>query len=107
MLNDGRWQGQQLVPREWVRLSSQRHTEQTFPNWSLDGIYGYGYQWWPADFRGEYGKFSAITGVGYGGQRLFVIPENDMVVTIFAGNYGNGIWRMSEQVLAEIMVAAP
>jgi len=107
MLNDGRWQGQQLVPREWVRLSSLRHTEQTFPNWSLDGIYGYGYQWWPADFRGEYGQFSAIAGVGYGGQRLFIIPEKDMVVTIFAGNYGNGIWRMSEQVLAEILAAAP
>lgn len=107
MLNDGRWQGQQLVPREWVRLSSQRHMEQTFPNWSLDGIYGYGYQWWPANFRGEYGEFSALAGVGYGGQRLFVIPEKDMVVTIFAGNYGNGIWRMSEQVLAEIVAAAP
>ena len=107
MLNDGRWQGQQLVPREWVRLSSQRHMEQTFPNWSLDGIYGYGYQWWPANFRGEYGEFSALAGVGYGGQRLFVIPEKDMVVTIFAGNYGNGIWRMSELVLAEIVAAAP
>ena len=107
MLNDGRWQGQQLVPREWVRLSSQRHMEQTFPNWSLDGIYGYSYQWWPANFRGEYGEFSALAGVGYGGQRLFVIPEKDMVVTIFAGNYGNGIWRMSEQVLAEIVAAAP
>ena len=107
MLNEGRWNGQQIVPREWIRLSFQRHTEQTFPNWSLDGIYGYGYQWWPADFRGEYGEFSAIAGVGYGGQRLFVIPEKDLVVTIFAGNYGNGIVRMSEQVLAEIVAAAP
>jgi len=107
MLNDGRWRGQQLVPREWVRLSSQRHMEQTFPIWSFDGIYGYGYQWWQANFHGEYGKFSAIVGVGYGGQRLFVIPHKDMIVTIFAGNYGNGIWRMSEQVLAEIMAAAP
>ena len=107
VLNGGRWNGQQVVPREWIRVSSQRHTEQSFPNWSLDGIYGYGYQWWPADFRAEYGEFSALAGVGYGGQRLFIIPEKDMVVTIFAGNYGNGIWRMSEQVLAEIMAAAP
>jgi CubicO group peptidase (beta-lactamase class C family) len=105
--NDGRWRGRQLVPGEWVRLSSQRHMEQTFPIWSFNGIYGYGYQWWQANFRGEYGEFSALAGVGYGGQRLFIIPEKDMVVTIFAGNYGNGIWRMSEQVLAEIMAAAP
>jgi CubicO group peptidase (beta-lactamase class C family) len=107
VLNQGRWHGQQVVPREWIRVSTQRHTEQTFPNWSLDGIYGYGYQWWAANFRGEYGDFSAIAGVGYGGQRLFVIPEKDMVVTIFAGNYGNGLWRVSEQVLAEIVAAAP
>ena len=107
VLNQGRWRGRQIVPREWIRISTQRHTEQTFPNWSLDGIYGYGYQWWPANFRGEYGEFSATSGVGYGGQRLFVIPEKDMVVTIFAGNYGNGLWRVSEQVLAEIVAAAP
>ena len=107
VLNQGRWRGQQIVPREWMRISTQRHTEQTFPNWSLDGIYGYGYQWWPANFGGEYGEFSAITGVGYGGQRLYVIPEKDMVVTIFSGNYGNGLWRVSEQVLAEIIAAAP
>ena len=106
-MNGGRWNGRQIVSQEWIRVSLQRHTEQSFPNWSLDGIYGYGYQWWPAHFRGEYGRFSALAGVGFGGQRLFVIPEKDMVVTIFAGNYGNGLHRVSEQVLAEIMAAAP
>jgi CubicO group peptidase (beta-lactamase class C family) len=105
VLNGGRWRGQQIVARDWIRISTQRHTEQTFPNWSLDGIYGYGYQWWHAAFRGEYGEFKAITGVGYGGQRLFVIPAKDLVVTIFAGNYGTGLWRVSEQVLAEIIAA--
>ncbi len=105
VLNQGKWQGQQVVPSEWIEISTLRHTEQTFPNWSLDGVYGYGYQWWHADFRGQYGSFSAITGVGYGGQRLFVIPQMDVVVTIFAGNYGTGLHRVSEQVLAEIIAA--
>jgi CubicO group peptidase (beta-lactamase class C family) len=105
VLNGGRWRGQQIVARDWIRISTQRHTEQTFPNWSLDGIYGYGYQWWHAAFRGEYGEFKAITGVGYGGQRLFVIPAKDLVVTIFAGNYGTGLWRVSEQVLDAIIAA--
>ncbi len=43
----------------------------------------------------------AITGVGYGGQRLFVIPEKGLVGTIFTGNYGTGPKRVSEQVLRE------
>ncbi|MDH3858047.1 MAG: beta-lactamase family protein, partial [Gammaproteobacteria bacterium] len=107
VLNQGRWKGRQIVPREWIQISTRRHTEQTFSIWSFDGIYGYGYQWWHGNFNGEYGDFTAITGVGYGGQRLFIIPDKKLVVTIFAGNYGNGIWRMSEQVLAEIVAAAP
>lgn len=108
VLNEGRWKGRQIVPRAWILASTQRHMEQSFPTiWSLYGIYGYGYQWWHGNFSGEYGDFTAITAVGYGGQRLFVIPEKKLVVTIFAGNYGNGIWRMSEQVLAEIVAAAP
>lgn len=107
VLDGGRWQGRQVVPRKWIEASIRRHTEQTFANWSLDGIYGYGFQWWPGNFGGEYGEFSAITGVGLGGQRLFIVPERDLVVTIFAGNYDTGLHRVSEQVMAEIIAAAP
>jgi CubicO group peptidase (beta-lactamase class C family) len=107
VLDNGRWKGEQVVPRKWIELSTRRHTEQTFSIWSYGGIYGYGYQWWQGNFRGKYGEFSAITGVGYGGQRLFIVPERDLVVTIFAGNYGTGLWRVSEQVMAEIIAAAP
>lgn len=107
VLNEGRWQGRQIVPREWILASSMRHIEQTYPLWSQDGVYGYGYQWWHGEFRLPASSFTAISGVGYGGQRLFVVPERKLVVTIFAGNYGTGIWRMSEQVLAEIVAAAP
>lgn len=107
VLDQGRWKGRQVVPRQWLEVSMRRQTEQTFPIWSFDGIYGYGFQWWQGNFSGEYGDYSAIVGVGYGGQRLFIVPERDLVVTIFAGNYGNGLWRVSEQVMAEIIAAAP
>jgi CubicO group peptidase (beta-lactamase class C family) len=107
VLDNGRWKGQQIVPRKWIELSTRRHTEQTFPIWSFGGIYGYGYQWWQGNFSGKHGEFSAITGLGYGGQRLYIVPERDLVVTIFSGNYGNGLWRVSEQVMAEIIAAAP
>lgn len=107
VLDQGRWRGRQVVPREWIEMSTLRHTEQSFANWSLGGIYGYGYQWWHGNFTGSYGEYSAIVGVGLGGQRLFIVPERDLVVTIFAGNYNTGLWRVSEQVMARIIAAAP
>ena len=107
VLHQGRWANRQVVPRAWVRVSSQRHMEQTFPIWSNDGVYGYGYQWWHGRFSGDFGELTALTGVGYGGQRLFVIPGRDIVVTIFAGNYGSGHYRVSEAILAEVVAAAP
>ena len=107
MLHGGVWAGKQVVPAEWVRQSSQRHTEQTNASWSMNGIYGYGYQWWHGNFTSEWDNVTAITGVGYGGQKLFVVPSRKLVVTVMAGNYGKGNWHMPEAILAEIISAAP
>jgi CubicO group peptidase (beta-lactamase class C family) len=107
MLHDGRWQDKQIVPVDWVRASSQRYMEQTYSIWSHSGVYGYGYQWWHGEFKNQASEYTAISGVGYGGQRLFVIPKHKLVVTIFAGNYGTGKWRISEDILTDVMAAAP
>ena len=107
MLNQGRWQDRQIVPAGWVEASMQRHTEQTYDKWSSDGVYGYGYQWWHGQFKTNAGDFTSITGVGYGSQRLFVIPEKDLAVTVFAGNYGSGPWRISTLVMLKIIEATP
>lgn len=107
MLHRGQWRGRQIVPPGWIRASSLRHMEQTYRKWSMDGVYGYSYQWWHGRFKGVWGDFTAITGVGYGGQRLFIVPEKKLSVTVFAGNYGTGNWRMSERVMSRIVAAAP
>lgn len=107
MLHNGKWQGRQVVPSGWVRASSQRHLEQTYSKWSSGGVYGYGYHWWHGQFNGNSEDFSAVTGVGYGGQRLFVIAGKKLVVTVFAGNYGTGIREMSERAMLRVVDAAP
>ena len=107
MLHDGQWNGTQVVPAEWVRMSSARHTEQTNTRWSKGGVYGYGYQWWHGNFGPRWDNVTAIAGTGYGGQKLFAIPEKRLAVTIFGGNYGKGNWSMPEDILAEIIAAAP
>ena len=104
MLNGGRWQSQQIVPAEWVELSGQRYREDLAP-WDGDGTYGYGFQWWHGNFDADEGEFSAIAGLGLGGQRLFILPKEELVVTIFSGNYRSSDWWKSERILKRIFAA--
>jgi CubicO group peptidase (beta-lactamase class C family) len=68
-LNNGTWDGEQIVPSDWVQLSSE--TLITFNDYS-----GYSYQWWtyPTDI------VNVFAALGYQGQFIAVIPELDMVV---------------------------
>ncbi len=104
VLHGGRWQDQQIVPEEWIALSTQRYRDD-LGSWSGDGTYGYGFQWWHGTFGEDDNAFSAITAVGYGGQRMFVIPEHDLVVTIFSGNYGSTDWWKSERLMNSVVAA--
>ncbi len=104
VLDGGRWQGRQLVPRGWLEASLARQVEQN-TRWNVDGIYGYGFQWWHAAFRGDWGDFDAACGTGFGGQRLCIVPDESLVVVIFAGNYGTGIRLVPERLLAATVAA--
>jgi CubicO group peptidase (beta-lactamase class C family) len=78
-LNDGYWDGQQLVSSDWVRQSTSAQIDTGF---GLD----YGYLWWI--HRGE--DQPIFEGRGYGGQSLYVIPNLDMIVVVTANvNSGN------------------
>ncbi|MEM7426691.1 MAG: serine hydrolase [Pseudomonadota bacterium] len=104
MLHEGRWRGEQIVPSEWIRLSGQRLRED-LGDWGGKGVYGYGFQWWHGRFPSAKGDIVSITGVGHGGQRLFVIPEDRLAVTIFAGNYRSRDWMISERAMKRIVEA--
>ncbi len=99
VLNQGLWQGEQIIPSEWIELSTRRLRED-LRSWSADGLYGYGYQWW----HGRHEDFDAITALGYGGQRIFVLPEQDLAVVVFAANY-EGDWLKQEAILNRIVTA--
>jgi CubicO group peptidase (beta-lactamase class C family) len=75
-LQGGVWDGQQVVPVEWVEASVTKQV-------SASGAASYyGYQWW---VRGS-GTYAAH---GYRGQRIFVIPDLEMVVVFTAELSGN------------------
>jgi CubicO group peptidase (beta-lactamase class C family) len=76
-LYEGMWDGEQIVPAEWVRQS----VKGTIPLdvWDADyrriGVWNYGYQWWL--ISEEEGSFLAN---GKDGQYLYVNPAQDIVI---------------------------
>lgn len=80
-LQQGRWLGEQIVPEEWIQASFHPWVPS---NWSGSR---YGFQWWMYDYSpsgrtGDQG-FGLITASGYGGQKLFIVPELDLVTVFF------------------------
>ncbi len=83
MLREGRWAGRQLVPRDWVRESTQAHTpvDQMNPPPRRSGPFGYGYLWWVWNGPRATGPYAgAYTGLGAVGQHITVLPALDLVV---------------------------
>lgn len=74
-LNQGLWDGQQLVPAEWVRVSTQKHTRADILNDD------FGYLWWVTTVEGHAAYYAA----GFGGQYIYVVPDFDLVV-VMTGN---------------------
>lgn len=96
-LHAGRWSGRQVLPADWVGLSTSRQfrfasaaaRDRTGSRAEADGAFGYAYFWWYACYPTSRGLVEARTAVGNGQQRIFVLPGLDMVVTIFAGRYND------------------
>ena len=74
MLQQGRVRNRQIVPREWVELSTAS-TAIAGPAPPAEGIaLGYGYQWWTLHGTGSY------TALGLQGQFIYVDPVSETVV---------------------------
>lgn len=83
MLREGRWNGRQLVPADWVRESTRALTPvgEMNPARRRDGPWGYGYLWWVWDGKDNTGAFAgAYSGLGAVGQHITVLPALDLVV---------------------------
>ena len=89
-LNGGRWNGKQIIPANWVELSTRRQFTLRPRPWADAGSkFGYGYFWWYNCDPTAAGLLEARTAVGNGQQRIFVLPGLKMNVTILAGRYND------------------
>lgn len=75
-LQQGKWDGKQVVPESWVKLATSRQMSNG-SNPKSDWDQGYGYQFWRC-------RHGAFRGDGANGQFCVVLPEQDAVFAITA-----------------------
>jgi CubicO group peptidase (beta-lactamase class C family) len=82
MVNDGRWDGRQVISPEWVRQSGA-----ALRNLTPTQTYGYLWNSVAYPYRGR--KIHAYFAGGNGGQIFMGIPELDLVIGFTGGNYSD------------------
>ena len=89
LLQKGKWEGKQLLPKEWVETATSAVVPSS-PSWvrfdevaqkldpeTCDWVHGYGYQFWQC-------RHNCYRADGANGQYIIVIPEKDAVVAATA-----------------------
>jgi CubicO group peptidase (beta-lactamase class C family) len=90
-LQNGIWNGEQIVSHEWINRLKNPYTKfDANSHWHEQGwlqnadMYGYKDAWWNL-MTETYGN-NAFTASGWGEQRIMVLPEFDMVVVFTGGS---------------------
>ncbi len=78
-LENGQWEGQQLLPADFVEASSQIQSHLTTDQ-EGNPVSGYGYQTWIYPLIYAYGAR------GSGGQRILIAPDHEIVVVTTAAD---------------------
>ena len=79
-LDSGTWHGKRIVSADWVKRS-------TTPRYPMQREQKYGYLWWMLDYPYKGRTVHTYFMAGNGGQIVMVIPDLDLVVASYAGNY--------------------
>jgi len=104
VLNRGTWNDRQIVSADWIEKSIT-------PRFQAAGYFGgtmfYGYQWWIGRSLADGKEVKWVAAFGWGGQRIFVVPERDLVMVTTAAQYGKpkeGLAAMD--ILANVIIPA-
>lgn len=97
VLDGGTWNGTEIVSPGWVELMTRKWV-------SLNPGQGYGFLWWTRDYWVGAKSVNAVMADGWGGQRIMVFPDYDLVVVFTGGNYTEQ-HRLDEAVARYILPA--
>ncbi len=98
-LNNGIWNDEQIISKEFVEESTKPKAEMTMFD------YEYGYLWWLSKFGKEV-KEKAYFMSGSGGNKIAVFPKLDLVVVLTSTYFNGGIdsFDQTTKILDEYIV---
>ncbi len=100
VLDQGRWNGKQLIPADWVErsLTVQR---------TVDSELDYGQLFWRRDFRTPCGTVGGWYMSGNGGNAVVQAPDDNLVAVVTRRHYGqSGMHQQTRKLLEEHVFAA-
>jgi CubicO group peptidase (beta-lactamase class C family) len=100
-LNDGVWNGNRIVSKEWVTESTQSYIN---PNYGFAN--GYGYQWWLDNFAYNGKVFNFYFAAGWGGQYMYLLPQENMIIVITCGYFLTQETVSAQELIADYILAS-
>jgi CubicO group peptidase (beta-lactamase class C family) len=91
-LNNGTWNGTQVISQQWVKESTQ-------PRVSTPYGYDYAYTWWSIP------GYSLYEATGHYEQKIYVLPEEDIVV-VFTGNVPDDAFHPTDHFVVNYVLPA-
>jgi CubicO group peptidase (beta-lactamase class C family) len=88
-LNNGVWNGKQIVSGQWVEKSAISYRGNkgiNVPGTDQKNV-GYSYSWWTKSFSDSDKRINVFYALGWGGQHIMGFPELNAVVVTTGGTY--------------------
>lgn len=102
VLHGGAWNNKQVIPVAWIDVATRPHVNGM--KLVHYGIFNYGFQWYTG-VSSSIPAYPIVWAFGYGGQCLYVLPDQHLVVTVLAGNYGGPYEDNGARMLGRIVRA--
>jgi CubicO group peptidase (beta-lactamase class C family) len=109
MLDGGVWKGRRILSADYARRAGAPLVQLRGQNpKSYESLaMRYGYLWWTVNYPYKNRTLQAYFASGNGGQEVMVIPELDMVVATYGGNYSDRAgWLMVRELIPKFILAA-
>lgn len=91
-INGGTWNGRKILTHEWTRRATSHLIDINIASRK------YGYQWWVENYPYRGRTVRAFFAAGNGGQFVLGIPDLDLVIAFYGGNYSDPIRSVPQKV---------
>ena len=91
-LQNGLWDGEQLIPTDWITASTTPYNKRQ----------DYGYHWWIETFD----DVSGYAAQGFGGQSVYVFPSLDLIVVMQSNPGLFGMQRHTDTIVGDYVLKA-